>query len=294
MTAAIDWLGVLAIRGPDALAFSHSQLANDVKALPDGGWQWNALLSIKGRVLALMLLLRTGPQEVLLVLPRELRETTRATLARYVLRSKLTLEPDDGLHVTGVLGDRTGWHPEPPATGGTIEQSPDGTLSIDLAGTHARRLCLRPWRTADGEDGLESTWRVADVADGIPWIVPATADAFIPQALGLERLRAFSVSKGCYPGQEIVARTHFLGRSRRVLRRFDEPWSEPAPAAGTTLRASPASDAAAAATVIATVRRVDRMLGLAVAVDAETVSAYFDGHDGIAAGEPRAIALAPV
>lgn len=294
MTATIDWLGVLAIRGPDALAFSHSQLANDVKALPDGGWQWNALLSIKGRVLALMLLMKTGPHEVLLVLPRDLRETTRATLARYVLRSKLTLEPDDGLHVAGRLGDPMGSHPEPPATGGRIERSPDGALSVDLAGTHARRLRLQPWREVGGEDGLERLWQVADVADGIPWIVPATADAFIPQALGLERLRAFSLSKGCYPGQEIVARTHFLGRSRRVLRRFDEPWSAPALPAGTTLRASLAPDAAAAATVIATVRRGDRMLGLAVAVDAETGSAYFDGHAGNAPSEPRAIALTPV
>ena len=97
MTGPIDCLGVLAIRGADAVAFSHSQLANDVKALPSGHWQWNTLLQIQGRVLALALLARVADDEILLVVPRGVRTDVRSTLARYVLRSKVRIEEEDQL-----------------------------------------------------------------------------------------------------------------------------------------------------------------------------------------------------
>mgnify|MGYP003511505905 CR=1 FL=1 len=87
------------------------------------------------------------------------------------------------------------------------------------------------------ETAGDAAWELADIDDGVPWIHPAVADRETPQALGLERLGAYSVHKGCYPGQEIVARTHFLGRSKRSLLRFRASSSE-VPAPGDALDAS--------------------------------------------------------
>jgi folate-binding protein YgfZ len=264
-TAPIDSLGVLAIRGADAVPFSHSQLANDVKALANGHWHWNCLLQIQGRVLALMLLARLADDEVLLVLPREIRGDVAATLSRYVLRSKVRLVEDDDLAIFG-----TAVVTEPPAedavsVGGRLAH--DGrTHSLELGGRLRRVLSIGPAGHGAGVP-VDAVFRHGDVVDGIPWIRSATSGEFIPQALGLARLGAFSVSKGCYPGQEIVARTHFLGRNKRTLMRIAGPRLEVGPAPGDRLHGGSAGQGDPVAIVIDAVALRDETVGLAVARD---------------------------
>lgn len=275
MTGPIDCLGVLAIHGADAVAFSHSQLANDVKALPNGHWQWNTLLQIQGRVLALALLARVADDEFLLVVPRDVRSDVRSTLARYVLRSKVRLEEDDALRVEGSLAVPEPVGAEAVARGGALDIG-GGSLTITLAGRHARQLVIaRADRAPDAS--VDDAWRAADIGDAIPWVRAGTAGEFIPQALGLDRLAAYSVSKGCYPGQEIVARTHFVGRNKRALRRISAAAGHHLPAPGDRLHGTADGAGDPVAVVIDAMRIDGRIHGLAVSRDAESAAAYWLG-----------------
>lgn len=283
MTVSIDWLGVLAIRGSDAVQFSHSQLANDVKALPDAQWHWNALLQIQGRVLALVLLVRLAENEVLLLLPREIREDVRNTLARYVLRSRVRIEADDGFNLAGMLAGPTPGSAAP-GTGGPVEIR-DGAIELHLGGRFDRRLRLEPYAPGPREPAVMAPkaadgWRAADIVDGVPWIRSATAAEFIPQALALDRLGAFSVSKGCYPGQEIVARTHFLGRNKRALRRVSGAADSALPEPGARLRAFRDGSGDPVASVVDAVRQHDGSIeGLCVARDRDLTEAWLPGPE---------------
>jgi hypothetical protein len=136
-------------------------------------------------------------------------------LRRYVIRSKVKLELGSEWTVCGGGSGLSRRLLDSRGTGAGLD-SP--ALRIDAT----RELVLAPASaTAAATDPAQmAAWRLTDIARGIPVLTAAVADQFIPQALSLERLEAFSTTKGCYPGQEIVARTHFLGRSKRALARL--------------------------------------------------------------------------
>lgn len=285
MTDSINWLGTLVIRGADATVFSHSQLANDVKSLPVGHWQWNALLQIQGRVVALLLLIKRADDEILLVSPLENRDEVRHTLSRYVLRSRVRIETDDRYALHGLWPDRAVAN-SAPATGGAIILRPGG-FELELGGQSLRRLLgvrAEP-NSADAVPGASlggDRWRADDIADGIPWIRTATQAEFVPQALGLGRLSAYSVAKGCYPGQEIVARMHFLGRNKRTLKRFRGDFSGLAPGAGTRLAGNSDASGDAAAVVLDAVSAANgETEGLCVTKDASITDLWWPGPWGV-------------
>lgn len=285
MTGSINWLGALVIRGADASVFSHSQLANDVKTLPVGHWQWNALLQIQGRVLALLLLIKRAEDEILLVSPREILDEIRNTLSRYVLRSRIRIETDDRFQLYGHWSDPAATN-SAPATGGAIFHRSDG-FGLELGGQSQRQLlCISSDpNTADATTAAppaDDRWRADDIADGIPWIHTATQAEFIPQALGLARLSAYSVAKGCYPGQEIVARTHFLGRNKRTPKRLRGHVAGLVPSAGTRLAGNSDGSGDAAAVVLDAVSAANGdMAGLCVVRDAEVTDLWWSGPWGV-------------
>lgn len=211
---ALPGVGLLRVAGPDAAAFLQAQSMNDVKALGVGRWQWNGLLTPKGRVIALFALLRETDAQFLLVLPDFDAEDMAAQLQRFVFRSKLRLL---------ALADwRSGAGPAPETVDpATAVGSPDTGWALDLSGAGASRgLWLLP--VADpalaAEDAsVTQTWRAADLAHGLARLPADQREAWTPQMLSLDRLGAFSLKKGCYPGQEIVSRTHYLGHAKRVL-----------------------------------------------------------------------------
>jgi hypothetical protein len=210
----------LLAEGPDALAFLQSQLANDVRGLDDGQWQWNCYLTPQGRVQSVFPLLRVAEARFVLVPPGGLCEAVRERLQRYRLRSKLELRVATEWRVQGELG----------ASADAAPGSETGPWGMDVPGQ--RRLLVSNAGPDEPNPEALAEWRRADVAHGIPVVSAAVTDAFTPQALSLGRLAAYSVKKGCYPGQEIVARTHFLGRSKRSLARFEgESDAMPAPSA---------------------------------------------------------------
>jgi folate-binding protein YgfZ len=197
---------MLLLAGRDAIAFAQAQFCNDVTALADGNWQWSAWLSAKGRVIALFMLQRENSETLRLLLPDADPQALAAGLQRYVFRSKVTISPEPGFLLGGVLGG---------AQGDAISD-----LDITLAGIPQRRL-HRLGEPAQGSvrDG-DAQWRLLDVRHGIPRLPATAVESYTAHMLGLDALGALALKKGCYPGQEIVARTHYLGRSKRSLQRL--------------------------------------------------------------------------
>lgn len=188
------------VYGSDAAGFLHSQLTSDVKALAVDECQFSGYCGADGRVLALLLLARTGPEEFRLLLPEPLAQPVLQRLQRYRLRARCTLAAS----TVEIAGDQT----EP-------------TSATDARLWQHAGFCWRVLALPAGKAGTPLPAALWDqqVALGIPWLLPATSEHFLPQMLGFDRLHAFSLRKGCYPGQEVIARTHYLGRSKRRLAR---------------------------------------------------------------------------
>lgn len=202
---------VIALEGRDAAVFAQAQFMNDVKPLGDGQWQWNGWLTPKGRVIALFALLRLSEQRLWLLLPDADAAALAERLRRFVFRSKVAIAVREDLHAAGL------WGRPAQARGAVLAGAEDAGLELDYSGAgEARSLRLAP-EPAPADAEAAARWALADLRHGLPRLSAAQAEHWTPQQLSLERLRAFSVKKGCYPGQEIVARTHFLGKAKRGL-----------------------------------------------------------------------------
>lgn len=195
---------ILLIEGRDASAFAHAQFSSDVRALDAGCWQWSAWLDAQGRVRVLMHLGRVDATRYVALLRGGAATTLADALRRYVFRSKVTLTPLSARRlVAGPALDMHGLR-----TSGETFAFGFGARSLRVASTNAEH-------DAPGANAF----RLADVRAGWPWLPPSALDAYVPQALGLDRLGAIAWDKGCYPGQEIVARLRYRGGLKRHLRR---------------------------------------------------------------------------
>ena len=205
---------LLSIAGRDATAFAQAQFMNEVAALPVGHWQWNGWLTPKGRVIALFALLKRDAETLWLLLPDTDATDLAAKLQRYVFRSKLVLAARDDLHANGRFAAPA------QASGATFAVDGDA-LELDFGGDGGPRTMRISPSAANADAASAAHWRRFDLQHGLPRLRDDQIEAWTPQQLSLERLRAFSVKKGCYPGQEIVARTHFLGQVKRGLAMFE-------------------------------------------------------------------------
>ena len=216
MFPALEGMSALAVRGRDAAAFLQAQLMNDVAALVPGRWHWNGWLNPKGRLIALFALAKIGEEEFLALLPDFPAAELQARLQRYVFRSKLVLEVRDDLKCAA---DFTAPPHEMPESRDQILACPDAVLCLDMGAEGGeRRMWLLPAaspRLAPSDATSQIRWDQLDLVHGLPRLAAGQSEAWTPQMLSLERLHAFSLKKGCYPGQEIVARTHYLGKTKR-------------------------------------------------------------------------------
>jgi folate-binding protein YgfZ len=229
---------VLEIAGADAVAFAHAQFASDVRALANRQWQWSAWLSAQGRVRAFFRVLRIGDERLLLILQGGVAETLRAALAPFVFRAKVQLQGVETWQAIGFeqLGDLLDYL-------GAVPGATDVVVAGDRIGTALPGPQPRWYVLGDVAPAAVGTspaalnhWNAADVAAGIVEIGDAQADRFLPSWLGLDELGAVSVRKGCYPGQEIVARLHFKGGNKRWLQQLAFR-ADAMPAAGMALAA---------------------------------------------------------
>jgi folate-binding protein YgfZ len=206
---ALDDLAVLGVRGADALAFLNGQLSQDITTLPDRGALLAGLHNAQGRCLALLRLIHVDEGHVLLVLPAELAEAVRLLLARFVLRSRVKIEDAAAWHVYGITG------PDAEAAASTRLHMP-----MDEAGLRQLIVAPRGESLPQGEAAPRESWRADDVAAGIPEILRATSGLWVAQMLNLDLIDAVSFTKGCYTGQEVIARAHYRGQVKRRMQRF--------------------------------------------------------------------------
>lgn len=221
-------LAVLRVGGEDAADFLAGQLTSDVRALRPGQSQLAAWCTPKGRVIVVCRVLRLVDQH-LLIFPDDLAEDTLTRLKRYVLRSRVELSDERARWVTtgyagpgvgAVLRERLGALPERP--GGLIEVA--GFVVVALAGYGPRYLVLGAAESvlalreaAVPALGSAPAWRVLEILAGVPVIHRATSETYLPQMLNLEALGGLSFQKGCYPGQEVIARLKYRGDIKRRM-----------------------------------------------------------------------------
>lgn len=207
--AELASLGLLSVSGEDARAFLHAQLTSDVAHLPGERARYAGWCSAKGRLLATFLVL---PHEggFLLQLARDLLPAVQTRLARFVLRSKVTLADASGeWHQYGVMGGEHGMVQEEVLSVVTEASS----IAVRIAA--GRHLLLR--KAALQTNAREEEWRLEEIRAGRPLVTQATQDRFVPQMLNFELLGGVDFHKGCYPGQEVVARARYRGQVRRRM-----------------------------------------------------------------------------
>ncbi len=210
MATALGAASLLRLAGADAIAFAHAQFSSNLLTLAPGQCGWSAWLDAQGRVRALFAVLRVADDALLVWQPLGAAMPLALELRRYLLRSRVRIEPVEGWQVLELPAPAL-----PADTGHWLDHH--GGHALRLPDGMARGVALLPAdHPIDAEAAL--AWRRQDIAARLPWIGPATAGRFVPQALELERIGALSFDKGCYPGQEIVARLHFRGGNKRGLR----------------------------------------------------------------------------
>ena len=218
--ARLDHLAVLRMSGPDRVAVLQGQSSNDVQRVTPTQAQLTSFNNPKGRCYAIAVL-ATWDDAHLLVTERSVAEDLLKRLRMYILRSKATLERAADLAVVGRLG---GHRAAATDTTRTLACAvADGELAVEMPG--ARELLLVPADRAAALADDSEAWRLADVRAGLPTVVEATRERFVPLWLGLERFGAIDYRKGCYTGQEIVARTHYLGTVKQRLLRARSPFA---------------------------------------------------------------------
>jgi tRNA-modifying protein YgfZ len=206
---SLDDLAVLDARGPGVLAFLQGQLSHDVTQLAQRGSLLAALNNAQGRVLTVLRLVQVAPDHVLIVLPAEVAEPVRQLLLKYVLRAKVTITPGTAWRVYGIAG------PDAAAAARTRLHMP-----MDAHGWRQLIVAPRSEPAPESDEESRDFWRLADIEAGIPEILAATSGNFVAQMLNLDLLDAISFSKGCYTGQEVIARAHYRGQVKRRMQRF--------------------------------------------------------------------------
>jgi tRNA-modifying protein YgfZ len=235
-------LGVLRVAGTDAPAFLQGQLTNDVNALAPGTSQYSAWCSPKGRVLANFIVHRVDEHSFDLLLPAALAAPVGKRLGLFVLRSKVTIDDASattvrlgvgGPNAATVVRDAVGALPVAHrfvATAAASVLALPGARFIAFAQPQAALALWQQLSVRARPAGLP-VWQWLTIAAGIPVITAATADQFVPQAVNFDAIDGVSFKKGCYTGQEIVARTQYLGRLKERLVLAHVDGSAPLPGA---------------------------------------------------------------
>ncbi|NOT10533.1 MAG: folate-binding protein YgfZ [Methylococcaceae bacterium] len=225
---AVSNLSVLTVSGRDAVTFLQGQTTCNVNDISETKSGLGAFCTAKGRVITTFLLAKHNG-DFLLVLPAELLAIIKKRLQMYILRADVVLtDSSDDICLLGLLcpDDQTGSIavPDPLFT-----SYPQQDVLNQIALPQNRYLILaKPskaislWSEKVGSQHYRpdnsAHWSYLDIIDGIPWLTALTSEEFIPQMLNLDKLGGVSFNKGCYTGQEIVARTHYLGKSKREMR----------------------------------------------------------------------------
>ncbi len=219
-------LNLIGIEGPDALAFCQSLLTADLSTLEPKHWHPSAWCNAQGQVIVVMLV-QVSESRVEWLVPASQAHATINAVSLYTIGRQVEIGQPQC-----VLG---GW------------LAADSTSQADyprLAYDSRRALCAS--NDLDKADpDFAAAWRLADLHAGLAWLCPELSARFLPQSLGLERLSGLSYQKGCYPGQEVIAKVHYRGQLKQHLVLLDLTPNVSERIAGTALYAeadAPASE----------------------------------------------------
>ena len=225
---------LIAARGVDAAAFLHAQLTSDIAGMSASQTQYSGYCSAKGRLLATFLAWRCD-DEFLLQLPESLSEPVHARLSKYVLRARVQLAQSTR-RLFGVWGDGA----EAALASFAFALPERNHEAVSDEGLCLTRLAARRYLIAVAQDHSdrvramlaehahaepEPAWAELDIAAGVATITPEVQERYVPQMVNLDLIGGVSYTKGCYPGQEIVARTRYLGRLKQRMYRVHVPAS---------------------------------------------------------------------
>ncbi|AUH52123.1 hypothetical protein CXB49_15500 [Chromobacterium sp. ATCC 53434] len=288
--APLDNYAVIRVEGDDAETFLQGQLSSDIRDVKDGRAQYSTYSTAKGRMLASFLIWQQQNAYYLMV-SIDVAQAIAKRLAMFVLRSKVKVSLVEDCSLLGLSGPRVeqilqryfpdveSWlELQQQASGdASLVKLRQGVYLLAGAGALPKDIAAADeWQAVAPE-----VWALHDIEAGVAWVTLATQEQFVPQMANMELIGAVNFKKGCYPGQEIVARSQYLGKMKR--RMFKVQFAQPL-LAGCKLY-SPQLPAQSVG-MLAAVCQVDeeRYLGLAV-VQSQTWS------DGVFADEGHTIAL---
>ncbi|MEW6676944.1 MAG: folate-binding protein [Pseudomonadota bacterium] len=227
--ADLSHYGLIGFAGEEAQTFLHGQITNDLRGLRENAAVFAGYLSAKGRMLANFLVMKRQ-DDILVMLPASLREAIQKRLTMFILRAKVKTRDASGEWVRLGLSGPDAPRLAAEALGVTLPQGIMGMAHANDAfllrlGDNRFDVFVRPeaaqalWQklAAAARPVGAPVWDWLLINGGIPAVVPATQDHFVPQMANMEILGGVSFNKGCYPGQEIVARSQYLGKVKRRL-----------------------------------------------------------------------------
>jgi tRNA-modifying protein YgfZ len=219
--------GIIAIAGSDATQFLQGQVTCDIKKINLNQSGIGAFCNPKGRVITTFFITQLN-NTYFIILPLELLDKVKNKLKMYILRSDVQITDVTDIYcLSGLLLEQSKIIPNLPHV---TWQSLSDTLTIfQIPSLEKKRFIV----LAEAKQTLElwdkllsnnecspqntSQWQLLDINNGIPWIDNETSEEYIPQMLNLDKLGGISFNKGCYTGQEVVARTHYLGKAKREM-----------------------------------------------------------------------------
>jgi folate-binding protein YgfZ len=293
--SALPQWGVIQAEGEDAASFLHNQLSNDVLLLPVGQSRLAAFCSAKGRMQASFIVVKTAPNTLLLVLSLDLLAQTLKRLSMFVLRAKVKMTDATGQwQLRGLLGDNAHvllgnaapWHTVHAAGAFAVALYP----SLLGNGPLHRALWLAPagQEVPEGPELPSDVWQWSEVMSGVTLLSQPVFEAFVPQMLNYESVGGVNFKKGCYPGQEVVARSQFRGTLKRRAALVESPVAlMPGQAVFT-----PDDPEQACATVVMSAKRPDDQ-GFNAIVSGTLESMQKGWHAGSAEGAPLAVLPLP-
>ena len=250
--APISHLGIIRVQGDDAASFLHGQLTNDFVLLDQQHARLAAFCSAKGRMQASFIGFKRAPDDILLICSQDLLARTLKRLSMFVLRAKAKLtDASADFQLFGLIGKAV------PATEApwTLHTQADGSHLVHIypAAGQPRALLVAPVGTPapQGTVLTPEQWLWTEVASGIAMVSEPVFELFVPQMLNYESVGGVNFKKGCYPGQEVVARSQFRGtlKRRAYIVHADQPLnagqevfaaSDAEQATGTVVQAAPA------------------------------------------------------
>lgn len=284
--------GLIRASGDDSESFLQGQLTNDITKVTSEHSQLSGYCTPKGRLLATMRVISHGG-DFLLLMPKERLTSVLQRLGMFVMMSKVTLsDASDELQAIGLDGDCATSLPvdEMPAKADDCTTAEENVTIVRIAADEPRFLLigsagaitqLRQHLTETTTPATDQQWRLLDIRAGLPTVFDATIEAFVPQMINMHLVNGVSFSKGCYTGQEIVARMHYLGKLKR--RMYHVAFEGECPAGGTDLYSPQSQSGQGSGKIVmsaATAEGVCEALAVIEVANAETGEVRLNDENG--------------